>query len=127
MPGRQRRIDPVTRDYVADDAGSYETTTTAETALYLQISVHRGKWWGDAEAGSRLHELAQAKLFANSTQQKIRDIVTEAVRPLLELGYVRDLQFRQERQGTRIVTAATATDAQSGERLTLAEILPFTG
>jgi phage gp46-like protein len=123
MAGRDRKLNVLTGDYIADGNGSYETTTTAETAIYHQMRGDKGKWWGDYNAGNRFFELARVKSIQNVSVNRLRDVISELLQPLIDANRVHGLIFRDERKGDRIDIEATVIDSQSGEVVSLTEVL----
>ncbi|MBA2718938.1 MAG: hypothetical protein H0U52_06825 [Chloroflexi bacterium] len=51
------KYDPLTGDRIPDGTGGFVKTLTAETSVRNQLLAHRGKFWGDADLGSNLHDL----------------------------------------------------------------------
>lgn len=123
MAGYDRRIDPITRDYVDDGAGTFETTRTAETAIYHQVRTPLGSWWGDPEAGSRLHELEQAKNPVTSPIV-IDDMLSGALARLVDEGRISEPEILVERDVDEVVAAVTVRDLWSGETLDLTNLVP---
>lgn len=50
-----RRIDPVTLDYVDDGQGGWEMTDTIETQLHHQLHTEKNSWPADPQSGSEVH------------------------------------------------------------------------
>lgn len=123
MAKRERIIDPGTRDFVSDGDGGYTYTTDARTAVYLAIQGERGRWWGDAQAGSRLWELDQAKSLARSTDEEISDIVLEALQYLVDANRISDIEIITERDGQRGLFEVTMRDTSNGTQIRLTELL----
>ena len=125
MAGLDRVIDPNTKDYVRDDAtGSVLKTRNASTAMYHQLVGIKGQWWGDPDAASRLVELERAKSLLR-TPQVIQDIITQALKGLIDEGRITGPVFEQTRDIDRIDSGITVEDLQSGETLQLRDLLPF--
>lgn len=78
------RIDPTTRDYLLTD-GHLEVENDLATQIYLCLETHRGTRIGDADFGSRLHELAAAGSPARAAA-RAPAMVREALQPLLDEG-----------------------------------------
>ncbi len=58
MAGYDRKIDPVTRDYVDnDDANGFELVSNISTSLYHDLQTELNSWWGDETAGSALFQV----------------------------------------------------------------------
>lgn len=124
MAGKDRRIDPVTRDYIADDAGGWEYTRTAATAIYHQVQGELDRWAGDPERGSRFYTLARAKSSLR-TPQVVVDIARQALEPLVAEGRITEPEVEIERDRDRIRMQVVVTDLSTGEELDLTELLPF--
>lgn len=115
MPGLDRVIDPITRDYVDDDNGGFAETPTIETSVYHQAMGHLGQWAGDAAAGSRFYTL-QRENADHATMLRAKDILREAYQPLVDAGLATELTVDTDRDAlNRLVVKATARDAQFGE------------
>jgi|GEM_PF-6155013 len=119
-----RRIDPRTGDYVSDGRGNWQTTTTSETAVYHQLRGDKGRWWGDADAGSRFFELDRAK-SALRTAVVVRDILQDALEPLVDAGRIASPQIAIERALDQLSANTSAFDLQSGAEIHLIRLLPF--
>ena len=89
MAGRDREIDPLTKDYVDDGAGGYENTTTVRTAGYHQLTTERDQWWADRNVGSDLHLAPQLTASATALQF-IEDSVRAALQALIDAGLARE-------------------------------------
>lgn len=113
MLGLDRRIDPVTRDYVDDGAGGYEETTTLETAVIHQVLDEYGRDPGDPLAGSRIHELARG-LNGERDRGAARNAVAVALQPLVTAGLARGLRIELEQRGTRLLLQSSLTDVNAG-------------
>lgn len=77
-------IDPQTGDHVLAD-GLIEMDEEITTQIYLCLMTERGTRLGDAEFGSRLHELAQEKSPA-AAALRVDGVVLEALQPLFDEG-----------------------------------------
>lgn len=124
MAGLDRSIDPLTRDYVEDGAGGWETTRDASTAIWHQVQGRLGGWAGDPQAGSRFHTLARAK-SSSRTPAVVADIARGALRPLVAAGLISEPDIIVERDRSRIASETTVTDLQTGEQLDLTDLLSF--
>ncbi|MFA9271081.1 MAG: phage GP46 family protein [Baekduiaceae bacterium] len=123
MPGLDRKIDPITHDYVSDGAGGYEKTSTAQTALQHQLQDELGNWVGDPDAGSNLFKFARG---GNSERRAagLRDGVRAAVKPLVDAGMVADVQVGTTRDQTgRLALQSSLRDVQSGAQVSLVPML----
>lgn len=115
MPGLDRVISPITRDYVDDDNGGFAETLTIETSVYHQAMGHLNKWPGDAAAGSRFYTLQRENADA-ATMLRAKDIMREAYQPLVDAGLATELTVETDHDELgRLVVTPTARDAQYGE------------
>ncbi len=89
MPGIDRRIDPVTKDYIDDGVGGYENTTTVETAGYHQIQTQIDRWWADPTKGSGVYLVPQMTL-SEATIQFLEDTIRAAFQALIDAGLARE-------------------------------------
>lgn len=125
MPGKDRKIDPVTRDYIKDDVGGYETTTSIGTQVYHQLAGELDQWWGDSSAGSELHLVkyqgagADGEAFAENAAKT-------ALARFQQEGLARDLWVEAEAVGTRVYTSARMVDIQGAE-VAVEGVTPFEG
>ncbi|MFH0901901.1 MAG: phage GP46 family protein [Pseudomonadota bacterium] len=125
MPGCNRRLDPLTRDYVSDGFGGYEKTRTLEVPCYHQLSTHREKWWGDAEAGCDLWKL-QREGNSDVNARRAVEMVKLALKPFVDAGLAADLEVTSEHdQLGRMVVRSSMTDVQSGQTLDLSPLVAF--
>jgi hypothetical protein len=126
MAGLDRRIDPLTRDYIFDaSTGTWELTRSAETALYHQVVGELENWAGDPDAGSRFYELARGKSTLR-TPAVLRDILNECTAPLVAEGRIAVESIRAERQAVdRAAAETTVIDLETGEELDLVNLLPL--
>lgn len=125
MAGLDRQLDPNTGDYIRDDdRNTVLKSRDATTPIYHQVKTEIGQWLGDPDAGSRFTELDRAK-SVERTQVVIRDIMTEALAPLVDDGRITPLEFRSERDIDRVDSETTVTDLQTGETLVLTDLLSF--
>lgn len=112
------KFDPVTQDLVDDGAGSIVTTSTSETAVLHQVLCHLEEWWGDAEAGSRLHRL---DLFASDPEVLIAAEARRALTVLEERGLITDLDVQAaETAAGRIEVRTSFRDVKTGSAVELA-------
>ncbi|MEM9488098.1 MAG: hypothetical protein AAGC55_03080, partial [Myxococcota bacterium] len=88
MTGRDRRIDPRTRDYVSDGQGGVETAAPAASAIYHAIATQRGSVIIDPSAGCRLADL---KVSTADAAPLAVHVVELALQPLVTDGQIRDV------------------------------------
>lgn len=126
MPGEDRVIDPMTRDYVDDGQGSWEKTTTVATALYLQLTSELNAWAGDPEAGSELHLIAKDGKGDRVGLKKAEDFVRRAFRSFLDEGRIADLKVSVDtNQLGRLVLVMSCRDVQQGTGVEIGLPLPY--
>lgn len=113
MRGNDRRIDPVTRDYVDDGAGGYAETQSLETAVVHQVLTEYGSDPGDELAGSTIHELPK-RSNGIPTKAEARNAGAVAIQPLITAGFARNLRVVVEHDGTRLLLETQITDANAG-------------
>ncbi len=118
-----RRINPLTGDYVMDGA-KYEYTSTIETGCYHQCKGQRNRWPGDPNAGSDLY-LIPTKGLTRSTVVFAEDAIRRALQPFIDSGDATDLQIETEVEPTfgRLILQSSITDVQAGQ-LNLTDIAP---
>lgn len=107
MPGKDRVIDPITKDYVDDGVGGCLETETQETAVYHQLTGHLGRWPGDAKAGALLFTL-QRENDTDETEHRAVDYTTSALQPLVDVGRILNVQVETDRneRGELVVTSS---------------------
>lgn len=115
MPGRDRKIDPVTRDYVKNGRGGYETTTTIATKVYHQLKGKRGTWWGDPDAGSDCHLIPQKGAGVGGIVFA-KNAIRTALQRFVDQGLARDIEVEATSTASgRIVPRSSITDIQAGK------------
>lgn len=124
MPGRDRRIDALTGDYIKAAGGEYETTTTIEPAVYHQLKTERGRWCGDLSAGSDLY-LVRTRGLNRGAVVFAQNAVRLALQPFVEQRLAKDLRVTAEGTETgRLVMETAITDVQGGVPITFTDIAP---
>lgn len=122
MSGLDRRLDPVTGDYIDAPGGEYAETRTAEVAIYHQLKGHRNLWWADPDAGSNLRLLSGMNLDRNAVAFAENDALASLQR-LVDDGLIEDPEAVAVGSATgRLLLETTATDVQTGEALVLPAI-----
>lgn len=125
MAGRDRLIDPVTRDYIKDANGGYKTTNTIGTQIYHQLAGKRNHWCLDGDAGSDLHEGKHHGTGEDGIAFH-EDAVKTALARFIENGQARDLQVEVTAQGNRVSVDASIIDIQGAE-VAVEGVTPFEG
>lgn len=80
-----RKIDPVTLDYVSDGRGGFVEVDVVENQIVVSFSVAFGEFEGDATLGHRLGELARAT-DSDLNRRRMADLAREALAWLVEDG-----------------------------------------
>lgn len=124
MAGRDRKLNPITGDYVQDGAGGYEYTTTIATKVYHQLRTRRGSWWGDPDAGSDLYLVTDRGLSQDSVVFA-KNAVRTALQRFVDLGLAKDVAVEAQADARgRLTLQSTITDIQAGE-LDVSDLTPF--
>lgn len=82
-----RKLDPVSADFVSAAGGAYETCDVVENQIAFSLLVPRGSWEGDPELGHGLAELDRAQNTVEN-RNRLRDIVATALQWLIDLGSI---------------------------------------
>jgi phage gp46-like protein len=117
MPGFDRKIDPISGDYVDAPGGEYAETASIQPQIYHQLNTQRARWWGDFEAGCDLYLVKQRGL-SQGTVVFAKDTTKTALQGFVEAGQARDLSV--EAVGSelgRLSVEIAITDTSTGERL----------
>lgn len=109
-------IDPVLRDLVIGTNGSFETVTHSGPAVILQLQSHLNKWWGDASAGSRLHDL---NAFQRNPAVLVADEARRALGMLVDVGRIADVEVSatEDRSIGRSYVRTRFRDVSTGQRV----------
>lgn len=86
-----RRIDPNTRDYVLDENGRILGLDYVKHAVQMSIHTERGSS-AVPNLGQRLRELDR---ITPNFEKRVLAVLTEALEPLIRLGYIEVLGFSQ--------------------------------
>jgi hypothetical protein len=107
------KFDPVTKDLIDAADGSFEQTSTAETAVTLQLEQHQGEWWGDPDAGSLLHDRGA---FQAAPETLIPDECQRAMALLVSRGRIANVEARTVLEANgRAVTQTRFRDVSTGQ------------
>ena len=113
-----RKIDPLTNDYIDTGFGSLETTETIETSLYMQFTITLNRWWGRPENGNTIHELQELGIVGDIDQETINRLLF-ALKPMLDSGRAADPTFQLDVDELgKLVVVSSIHDVQKGERIT---------
>ncbi len=114
MPGYDRKIDPLTGDYVDAPGGAYAETFTIEPSVYHQMKTERNRWWGDPDAGSDLY-LVKQQGTGVAGQRFAENALRAALQPFVDQGLAADIETEVEVTARgRVIAAASLTDIQQG-------------
>jgi phage gp46-like protein len=114
MAGLDRKIDPVTKDYIADGFGGFETTTTIAPAAYHQLVGKRGFWWGNPDQGSDLHLIANENI-SQKTFIFAKNAIATAMQMFIDQRRARDLTIDIDSPRPGYMTIESQiTDTQGG-------------
>ncbi len=80
-----RRLDPVTADFVDGTAGGFESSEDIENQIAFCYSIAVGSWEGDPELGHRFDELARAT-DTSENRARLRDLAEQAAQWLVDAG-----------------------------------------
>lgn len=80
-----RRLDPVTGDFVSAPAGAFESCLDIENQIAFSYCIPVGSWEGDPELGHRFDELARTT-DTSENRNRLRDLALRAVDWLVDLG-----------------------------------------
>lgn len=122
---KDRLIDPVTKDYIKNSTGGYETTETVGTQVYHQLVGKLNLWWGDSEAGSKLHLIKDVGAGAAGIAFA-EDATRTALEKFKKQGLIRDIRVEVEAIGNKIFINASVIDIQ-GASVSVDGVTPFTG
>lgn len=86
-----RRIDPNTRDYVLDENGRILGLDYVKHAVQMSVHTERGTA-AVSELGQRLRELDR---ITPNFEKRVLAMLTDALQPLIRLGYIEVLGFSQ--------------------------------
>ena len=90
-----RKIDPRTRDYVMDSYGRQLGMSYVQHAVQMSLTTERGS----AAVQSMGHRLSSLGRITPNFERQVLAILTEAVQPLITLGYIEVVGFRQFAKG----------------------------
>lgn len=120
MPGYDRKLDPLTGDYMDAPGGEYAETLGAETAVQHALRGERDRWWGDPNRGSRLYQIRTRNLNQPTVAWTENEVLA-ALQPLIDEGLIADPQFRSEADARgRMRMETTMNDLATGEPLVIA-------
>lgn len=90
-----RRLDPVTGDFVAASRGGFELCDDIENQIAFSFMIARGSWEGDPDLGHRFAEIARS-LDEVESRNRLRDLARDAVKWLIESGKLESVEIIAE-------------------------------
>lgn len=94
-----RKLDPVTEDFVDAPAGAFVPCDVIENQIAFSYLIPVGSWEGDPLLGHGFNELARA-VNTVENQNRLRDLAKQAVQWLLDLGALDSVEISSEVIGT---------------------------
>lgn len=94
-----RRLDPVTEDFIDDSAGGFEPCDVIENQIAFSYLIEYGSWEGDPTLGHKFKELARATNTVEN-RNRLRDLAKQAVQWLVDLGSLDSVEISDEVIGT---------------------------
>lgn len=85
-----RRLDPVTEDFVDGDGGGFETCDVIENKVAMSFKIPRGSWEGDPSLGHRFAELDRAT-NTSANRLRLEDLCRDAIKWLTDSGEISDV------------------------------------
>jgi phage gp46-like protein len=90
-----RRLDPVSGDFVDGAAGGFESCDDIENQIAASYCIAAGSWEGDPTLGHRFDELARATNTVEN-RSRLRDLARAAVQWLFDLGLLERVEISSE-------------------------------
>lgn len=90
-----RRLDPVTEDFVAALNGAFEGCDVIENQIAFSYLIEFGSWEGDPTLGHKFKQLAKATNTAEN-RNLLRDLAKQAVQWLLDSGALASVEITDE-------------------------------
>lgn len=90
-----RKLDPVTEDFIAASAGGFEQCDVIENQIAFSYLIEYGSWEGDPLLGHRFKELARATNTVEN-RNRLRDLAKQAVQWLIDLGALASVEITDE-------------------------------
>lgn len=122
MSGIDRLMDLTSGDLQDAPRGAFVTGDPLRNKIIFSYAVARGTFEGDPEMGQRFGELARA-VNSVATQNRLRDLVVDAVQWLLDSGELASVDVTVEKYDAETLAfAAVHYPADGGKAI---EIGPF--
>lgn len=80
---RDRKIDPITLDYVSDGRGGFVEVDVIENQIAISFVAAFSEWEGDSGLG---HRFPKRETDTPATRLRLRDLAIDALRWLVEDG-----------------------------------------
>lgn len=90
-----RKIDPVSEDFVDAPAGAFAQADPIENQIAFSYLIPVGSWEGDPLLGHRFNELARATNTVEN-RNRLRDLAKQAVQWLIDLGALASIEVTSE-------------------------------
>jgi len=90
-----RKLDPVTEDFLDDVAGAFKQADVIENQIAFSYLIPQGSWEGDPTLGHRFNELARA-VNSQENRNRLRDLAKQAVQWLIDLGAIDSVEIFDE-------------------------------
>lgn len=117
--GGDFKIDPVTRDFVADGAGGWETSDDSRGAVLCQLETRYQAWAGDPTAGSRIAEMMESG--DPLEERALLDEVRRALQVLVDAGVISELVVNGDRdEAGRLAVLIYYRDSTTGSPVDVA-------
>jgi len=114
MPGLDRVIDPITRDYVDDGYGGDVETTSLQPQLHHTLLDRRNQWPPFPGGGNEAHLVE--RLADETSMNELRGAYEDALRPYVTDGLAEDMVVEVTRdQLNRLAWVASLVDKQYGK------------
>jgi hypothetical protein len=106
------RIDPETKDYVIDGAGSFELDATAQTPMVLQLLEERGRWWAELRLGSNVARVFRG-IVPSDPAQALRAVIVEALQAFVRAGRLRTFSVTVDEAAVPLMATVVAVDGDA--------------
>lgn len=125
MPGRDRKLDPLTGDYIPDGAGGWEMVDTIESEVMHRLRDRYDSFAGDPSHGSKLHLVTQGNL-SNVDRLRAKGYAELALQPIVDGGRGANLKVEAKINSAdkRIEIETSITDIQSAP-VDVSQVTPF--
>lgn len=94
-----RKLDPVTGDFVNAAGGEFEQCEWIENAIGFSFMIPVGSWEGDPTLGHEFAELDRAQ-NTQENRNRLRDLAKKAIKWLVDGGFVETVTVTVEQAAT---------------------------